>query len=112
MLKLRFYREKLKLKQWEVANSLGIQLQTYENYELGKRKPNNKMLLKLADFFNVSLDDLFGRENSKFLNVTMLEPEQQNIINTALKLNRDNLIKVETYSFARLEEQNIKKQVN
>lgn len=105
MIKLKDYRLKIGLKQSEVAERLGLKTQTYENYELGRRQPDYSTLLKLADFFNVSLDDLFDRENKKFLNVTFLEVEQQNIIKTILKLNRENLLRVDSYALACLEQQ-------
>ncbi|GCD12137.1 hypothetical protein Ctaglu_37600 [Clostridium tagluense] len=40
---------------------LGLAQSTIANYEQGKRFPNEETLLKIADFFNVSLDYLLGR---------------------------------------------------
>lgn len=70
MLKLKELRTEKKLKQLEVANFLGITSQAYGNYESGKRQPDPENLLKLADYFNVSVDYLLGRENQQiqFLN--------------------------------------------
>ena len=109
MIKLKNIRLKMGLKQWEVAEKLGIKTQTYENYELGRREPNLDTLLQLADFFHVSLDELFGRENCDILNLNMLEKEEQSIIKTIRRLNKINLVKVETYALAKLEEQDSQK---
>lgn len=49
--------------QQEVANKLNLSVQAYSHYETGRRKPDYKTLKKLADFFNVSIDYLLGREN-------------------------------------------------
>lgn len=59
---LRELRKKRKLKQSTVAQSLGITVQTYSNYELGQREPPFATLLKLADYFNVTVDYLLGRD--------------------------------------------------
>jgi transcriptional regulator with XRE-family HTH domain len=47
--------------QKEAADALGISPNTYKNYEQGMREPNNEMLCKLADYFNVTTDYLLGR---------------------------------------------------
>ena len=49
-------------KQREVAEYLGINLRTYQNYEGGRSEPSIAQLIKLADFFMVSLDELVGRD--------------------------------------------------
>ena len=50
------------LKQQEIADILGVKRNTYSDWENGKCKPNYEKLEKIADFFGVSLDWLFGRE--------------------------------------------------
>lgn len=47
--------------QKEAADALGISPNTYKNYEQGMREPNNEMLCKLADYFQVTTDYLLGR---------------------------------------------------
>lgn len=45
-----------------VARKLGIKaVSTYANWEYGIRQPDNKMLVKIADLFDVSVDYLLGR---------------------------------------------------
>lgn len=51
--------------QREMAELLGITVRGYRNYELGTREPELSVLIKLADHFNVSLDELVGRTLSK-----------------------------------------------
>lgn len=48
--------------QKEVANYLGVDRTTYVKYERGDSEPNHDMLSKLADYFDVSIDYLLGRE--------------------------------------------------
>lgn len=59
---LKELRTNLNKTQDEVAFDLGIKKQTYQNYELKKREPDVDMLIKLANYFDVSLDHLIGRQ--------------------------------------------------
>lgn len=58
MLRLKEIRNSLDMKQKDVCSSLGIPQNTYSQYENGKREPDNETLLKIANFFNVSIDYL------------------------------------------------------
>lgn len=62
-MKIKFYREKMKLSQRELANKINTTQATLQRYESGVNEPNIEMLIKLANFFNVSIDDLVGRES-------------------------------------------------
>ena len=48
--------------QEELAEQIGIKQNSYSDWETGKCKPNYEKLEKIADFFGVSLDWLFGRK--------------------------------------------------
>ncbi len=58
---LKKAREKANMTQAQVAQKLGITSVAYQNYEYGKREPNNELLLRLADMFHVTTDYLLGR---------------------------------------------------
>lgn len=47
--------------QEELAHSIGITRAALSHYEKSRRKPDNEVLVKLADKFNVSIDYLVGR---------------------------------------------------
>ena len=49
------------LLQKTIAYDNNITLRTYQRYETGEREPSSSTLIKLADYFNVSLDYLTGR---------------------------------------------------
>jgi DNA-binding XRE family transcriptional regulator len=57
--KLARLRNKNGLLQKDVASSVGIKLETYSKYEQGNRRPPDKVKVKLADFFGVSVQELF-----------------------------------------------------
>lgn len=63
--RLKKLRLMLGCTQTQMAEFLGITVRGYRNYELGSREPNLSILIKLADHFNVSLDELVGREFPK-----------------------------------------------
>lgn len=65
MIKLKELRLQNALLQKDVAKALGVSNQCYQRYESGERSPDPNMLIALADFFNVSVDYLLGRENEK-----------------------------------------------
>ncbi|MDE6707377.1 MAG: helix-turn-helix domain-containing protein [Oscillospiraceae bacterium] len=60
---LKELRIKKGLKQNEIASLLKITPQAYQRYEYGTSEPNADGFAFLADFYNVSVDYLFGREN-------------------------------------------------
>lgn len=62
MLRYKELRLAKKLSQDDVAKYLGVTQQAYANYERGARKPDPDTLLKLADFFEVTVDYLLGRD--------------------------------------------------
>ena len=60
--KLKQLRKEKKLTLKQIAEELNISVSAYSNYEQGIRLPNYDILLKIADFFDVSTDYLLGRE--------------------------------------------------
>ena len=56
------------LYQKQIANLLKITRQQYGLYESGKRDIPVDLLIKLADFYNVSIDYMLGRTKNKKVN--------------------------------------------
>lgn len=56
------------LYQKQIANLLKITRQQYGLYESGKRDIPIDLLIKLADFYNVSIDYMVERTKNKKLN--------------------------------------------
>lgn len=54
-------REKRQLTQEELAKQLSISRASLSHYEKNRRVPDYEVLLKIADFFNVTVDYLIGR---------------------------------------------------
>ena len=62
---IRALREDKDIKQREIAEYLGITQNTYSQYETGIIAFTDQVLIKLADFYNVSVDYLMDRTNIK-----------------------------------------------
>lgn len=60
MERLKELRIKHGLLQKEVAKKIGVDRTTYVKYEKGSSDPNFKILQRLADYFNVTIDYLLG----------------------------------------------------
>ncbi len=58
LLSLRAAR---KLSRDVVSKAIGISAKTYERYEKNERNPDAPVLVKLAEFYGVTLDQLVGR---------------------------------------------------
>ena len=62
--RLAALRKKAKMKQYEVANAIGIERTTYCRYESNRISPPIEMVIALADYFGVSIEYLTGRSDS------------------------------------------------
>ena len=66
MIRIKELREDRDLRQSDLARATGIDQRTISNYETGKSNPDSYALIKLADFFDVSVDYLLGRTERDF----------------------------------------------
>lgn len=69
-VKLKHLRTLRGVTQNEVSLAIGCSSVVYNRYENGEREPSIEMLIKLADFFEVSVDMLLGHDEkgSELLN--------------------------------------------
>ena len=59
--RLKWQREDRHASKKFVAERIDIPYTTYCGYESGAREPNLEMLVRIADFYDVTLDYLLGR---------------------------------------------------
>ena len=65
-MRLKELRKKKGISQLRLAIELNTTQNTISRYETGEREPGIDELIKIADFFHVSVDYLIGRtENPK-----------------------------------------------
>ena len=59
--RIRALREQASFSQQRLSKTLGIAQSSLCRYETGETEPSAAVLLKYADFFDVSMDYIFGR---------------------------------------------------
>lgn len=88
---LKELRKNSGISQTELANALGVTKQSVSNWENDNILPSIEMLIKIAEYFNVSTDYLLGRSNNHYLITDGLSELQishiQMIINDFSSLN-------------------------
>lgn len=62
--RIRDLREDQDLKQRHLAEFLNCSQQVYSNYELGQRDIPTDVLIRLANFYHVSIDYLLGQTSN------------------------------------------------
>lgn len=87
LLKLRKQKQ---VTQEEIARILNIKQNSYSKYEQGITEPNIENLIKLANYYNVSIDYLVGRQWQN--EIGYLTPQQVECVNLIKQLNENNLI--------------------
>lgn len=63
--KLKMLREEKQMTQAELAPILGVTPAAIGLYEQNRRKPDPELINKIADFFDVSTDFLYGRTSKR-----------------------------------------------
>ena len=66
--RIRDLREDNDKTQIEIASYLGMKQPQYYRYENGLRDIPSDILIKIADYYNVSTDYILGRTNNPKLN--------------------------------------------
>jgi transcriptional regulator with XRE-family HTH domain len=61
--RIAYLRDKVGLSQVDLAKKLNVSPSTVAMWELGEREIKASTLIRIADFFNVSIDFLAGREH-------------------------------------------------
>ena len=63
-MRLKEIRQKRRISQLKLALDLNTSQNTISRYETGEREPGIDELIKIADYFNVSLDYLLERTDN------------------------------------------------
>lgn len=79
------------INQVEFGKALGVSKQCVSNWENDNVMPSIEMLVKIADFFNVTTDYVLGRNEKVYIDASGLTNEQIShialIVNDMSKLN-------------------------
>ena len=113
MLRIKELRQNKGLTQKELAEKISATNKSIWAYENDFATPPLDVLLRLADFFNCSIDYIAGRSDD-FGNITIkkeksptddLTAEEKTLLENFRQLNLVNRIHVSAYAKVRLEEQ-------
>lgn len=82
MLELKKLRLENGLKRSEFARLIGIHQNTIANYENGICEAPYDTLIKFADFFDITIDELLGREkvDTTVFNAAILTVREKNML--------------------------------
>lgn len=67
-MRLKELREKNKISQLKLALALNVNQNTISRYENGEREAGYRVLIALADYFDVSIDYLLERTDNPNVN--------------------------------------------
>lgn len=68
-MNLRKIRKEKGISQLKLALDLNMSQNTISRYETGEREPGINELIRIADYFNISVDYLLGRTNNPKMNI-------------------------------------------
>lgn len=86
-MNLKILRAQHGMSQAELANALKIKQNTLSNYENGTTQPEISLILKIADFFNCSVDYLLGHQANNVIYIDSLTSVQKKLVELIQKLN-------------------------
>lgn len=73
--RLRYLRDGVRLSQVKIANIIGTTQASINRYETGQSVPPPKVLLWYADYFDVSMDYIYGRTDNPQGKLYNYQPE-------------------------------------
>lgn len=100
---LKELRDKRNVTQEELASSLSVKQQTVGKWENGITVPRQPMLIKIADYFHVSVNDLiYGESNlsqppATPLSTPALTPQDQELLRKYRQLTPTGRSQLDTY---------------
>ncbi len=102
--RIRELRKNSGMTQQQLAQKLGISNSAVGMYEQGRREPDGEMLLRLCKVFDVSADELLGKDrkrsfvsselNDVFDEFTKILTTQQGLMFDGVPLNEDDRKKI------------------
>jgi transcriptional regulator with XRE-family HTH domain len=93
---LRKLRKKTIYTQEEIAEKLGLLRSTYAKYETGENEPDFKTLVKIAEYYEISTDELLGRKVKCNDNMYRACKEIKSIVKE-LGVNDDGIFDIERW---------------
>ena len=83
--RIKQLRKEYNLTQQQFAELINLKNSTISLYENEKRQPEFQTLVKIADYFNVTIDWLFGRVDNKNLLIIENEYIPKDLLNVGVE---------------------------
>lgn len=87
--------------QSQVAEGLGVKLETYRSWEYGKRNPTGQTAIELARYFGVTTDTVLGSTFAEPIR-WQLTPDEETLLEMYRKLGVESKLAVKTVTYALL----------
>lgn len=85
-----FYRKKQGLTQEELAGKLGVTNQSVSKWESAQCCPDISLIPKLADIFEISIDELFGNEPRTSVTKGVNDTKKDAVFSEAMKIMKES----------------------
>ena len=99
---LKELRKKINLTQKQFAEKINITEACYKNYENGYSEMPYDVLIKVADFHNISIDTLLSRK-VKGIDFSLISSEKLELFKKIAKLPDSSIVKIAGYIDALLD---------
>lgn len=86
-MNIKELKQKHNLSQTQLAKIAGVSQRSISAYENGQSEPTESTLIKLANYFHLTLDELVGHEVPYLINKSLLSNEQLELINLIKDMN-------------------------
>lgn len=90
MLLIREYRNRLGMTMKELGDKVGVTESAISLYELGKRKPDYEMLLKLSEALETDISHLLGKSLYSDLQRFAQDEDEVYVSNLMKRLSKDD----------------------
>ena len=85
---LKNIREKRNINQLKLAMDIEISQEAISKYETNRAMPSSNVLIKLANYFNCSVDYLLDRTNNPKINTDTASTENEEIENLIFRFKK------------------------
>lgn len=105
-MKIKELRIKNGFSQQEIAKFLNVSQSNYSKYERNEIEPEIQTLIKLADYFHTTVDNLIGHEVPYLIDKSTYNEQQLQLFDIILQLNNVNTLRAISYCAGLLAGQN------
>ena len=97
-MNIKKLRNERGLTQQEIADALNINRMKYNHYELGNSEPSIETLVKLADYYHTTIDEIIGHEVPYLINKSQFTSEQLELIELIKTFSREQCLLLDAYA--------------